>query len=153
MYELQKKGVRCCPQSLLFGADGGTCSQVSTWLRWRTSKDGRQPHCVGSKCKAFVAQSAKVTPTKKDPKVFLVLVVGLEPTRSPTRPLNVRVCHSATPASMDYVSIIFFCCQEILKKNLLLVSWKKQTNPKESLVHLAQLLHHTFRKYSHVHLP
>ena len=83
----------------------------------------------------------------------LVLVVGLEPTRSPTRPLNVRVCHSATPASMDYVSIIFFCCQEILKKNLLLVSWKKQTNPKESLVHLAQLLHHTFRKYSHVHLP
>lgn len=55
---------------------------------------------------------------KKDPKVFLVLVVGLEPTRSPTRPLNVRVCHSATPASMDYVSIIFFCCQEILKKNL-----------------------------------
>ena len=59
---------------------------------------------------------------KKDPKVFLVLVVGLEPTRSPTRPLNVRVCHSATPASMDYVSIIIFCCQEILKKNLLLVS-------------------------------
>ena len=52
----------------------------------------------------------------------LVRMVGLEPTRSPTRPLNVRVCHSATTASMDYVSIIIFCCQEILKKNLLLVS-------------------------------
>ena len=118
----KKKGMRCCPQSLLFGAGGGTCSQVSTWLRRRASKDGCQPHCVSFKCKAFVAQSAKVPPTKKDPKVFLVLVVGLEPTRSPTRPLNVRVCHSATPASMDYVSIIIFCCQEILKKNLLLVS-------------------------------
>ena len=55
---------------------------------------------------------------KKDPKVFLVRLVGLEPTRSPTRPLNVRVCHSATTASMDYVIIIFFGCQEILKKNL-----------------------------------
>ena len=121
----QKKGVRCCPQSLLFGAGCGTCSQVSTWLRRRASEDGRQPHCVGSKCKAFVAQSAKVPPTKKDPKVFLVLVVGLEPTRSPTRPLNVRVCHSATPASMDYVSIIFFCCQEILKKKFTFSCLKK----------------------------
>ena len=64
---------------------------------------------------------------KKDPKVFLVLVVGLEPTRSPTRPLNVRVCHSATPASMDYVSIIFFCCQEILKKKFTF-SFLKKTN-------------------------
>lgn len=94
-------------------------------LRRRASEDGRQPHAVGSKCKAFVAQSAKVPPTKKDPKVFLVLVVGLEPTRSPTRPLNVRVCHSATPASMDYVSIIIFCCQEILKKKFTFSFFKK----------------------------
>ncbi len=94
-------------------------------LRRRASEDGRQPHAVGSKCKAFVAQSAKVPPTKKDPKVFLVLVVGLEPTRSPTRPLNVRVCHSATPASIDYVSIIFFCCQEILKKKFTFSFFKK----------------------------
>ena len=39
---------------------------------------------------AFVEQSSKVPPTKKDPKVFLVLVVGLEPTRSPTRPLRLQ---------------------------------------------------------------
>lgn len=67
---------------------------------------------------------------KKDPKVFLVLVVGLEPTRSPTRPLNVRVCHSATPASMDYVSIIIFCCQEILKKKFTFSFLKNKLIPK-----------------------
>lgn len=56
----------------LFSAAGGTCSQVLTWLRWRTSEDGRQPHSVGSKRRAFVVQSTKVPPTKKDLKVFLV---------------------------------------------------------------------------------
>ena len=32
------------------------------------------------------------------PRTFMVQVVGLEPTLFRTRPLNVRVCHSATLA-------------------------------------------------------
>ncbi len=40
--------------------------------------------------------------------LFLVRVVGLEPTLFRTRPLNVRVCHSATLANRDLIIIHLF---------------------------------------------
>lgn len=118
----KKKGVRCCPQSLLFGAGDGRAVKCQLDSADGQAKTGASHTVWVPNARHLLHKVQKSHQQKKDPKVFLVRLVGLEPTRSPTRPLNVRVCHSATTASMDYVSIIIFGCQEILKKNLLLVS-------------------------------
>lgn len=55
-------------------------------LRRRASEDGRQPHAVGSKCKAFVAQSAKVPPTKKTRRSFWCWWWDLNPHGLPHAP-------------------------------------------------------------------
>ena len=66
--------------------------------------------------------------TKKNPRTkfsdyfCLVRVVGLEPTLFRTRPLNVRVCHSATLASMyiiEHIKAIVKCFLQISRKNFI----------------------------------
>ena len=52
--------------------------------------------------RVFLYQKKKVCPVE-----HMVQVVGVEPTRFPTCPLNKRVCHSATPAFLVYSNIIY----------------------------------------------
>ena len=66
----------------LFGAGGGTCSQVILDSADGQGETGASHTVWVPNAFAFVVQSTKVPPNKKDRLGLLVRVVGLEPTRS-----------------------------------------------------------------------